>query len=496
MLSYTASVILSVFLRNFEGSLSYCVYIGKNHSADGHAWLAGYGDEPSSHWLEIFPEQSHPEDALVEVGVTPSADLPGVRSSIPQVVKSFRKIRVSYSHYKGVPAPVTNGGLNEHGVAVRSVWSPSRKELIEMTSKVQSGPSYSDLAGFVLERATTAREGVEVIAKMIKKYGESTYGGNTHVIADATEAWIMIEPAGGKGLWAAERLSDDAIRACRPGYIGSIPIACENHPDFIYSQNLVSFAKEMGWYVDGNFDFNAIYGDGAGVWAGARWVENELETRAMKPSRIEFRDMVWALRTERLTGDTAGYGQIVPLVNPVSNQLRMLWHAPSGAVSAPFSPVFMGQTEIPLEFGKHRYLTVGEAARFLDTDKPVCGGPETLSKVSLRTESFTAAVVECKRLLYLILQNTDSFLEQANLAFTQRERSLVLRTKKILKTAEVLTDSGHRRQCEHLLDYFSTTELLEGLALVKALNALFEIQVRATEGLGHTSTPLAFDQIW
>jgi hypothetical protein len=42
----------------------------------------------------------------------------------------------------------------------------------------------------------------------------------------------------------------------------------------------------------------------------------------------------------------------------------------------------------------------------------------------------------------------------------------------------------------------STAELLEGLALVKASNALFEIQVRAIEGLEHTPTPLDFDQIW
>lgn len=296
---------------------------------------------------------------------------------------------------------MTNGGLNEYGIAVRSVWSPSRKELIEMTPDAQTGPSYSDLAGFVLERAKTAREGVEIIAAIMKDYGESTYGGNTHIIADSNEAWIMIQPAGGKGLWAAERL-DDAIRACRPGYIGVIPVDSKDHPDYLYSTDLVKFAKERGWYKGGDFDFNAIYGDGLGVWAGACWIEKELQNRVSTTSKIEFQDVVWALRTERLTGDTAGYGQIVPLVDPVSDQLRMLWHAPSGAVSAPFSPVFIGQTDIPPEFAKHRYLTVGEAARFLDSDKPVCDGPESLSTVSQRTEGFTAAVAECKRLLYLI----------------------------------------------------------------------------------------------
>ena len=39
--------------------MSYALYVGKNHSRTGHAWLAGYGDEPSSHWLEIVPAADH-----------------------------------------------------------------------------------------------------------------------------------------------------------------------------------------------------------------------------------------------------------------------------------------------------------------------------------------------------------------------------------------------------------------------------------------------------
>ena len=37
--------------------MSYGIYIGRNLTADGVAYLAGYGDEPSSHWLEINPRQ-------------------------------------------------------------------------------------------------------------------------------------------------------------------------------------------------------------------------------------------------------------------------------------------------------------------------------------------------------------------------------------------------------------------------------------------------------
>ncbi len=40
---------------------------------------------------------------------------------------------MNYSDYKGLPWPLANGGLNEYGVAIRDVWSPSRAELLQMT---------------------------------------------------------------------------------------------------------------------------------------------------------------------------------------------------------------------------------------------------------------------------------------------------------------------------------------------------------------------------
>ena len=76
--------------------------------------------------------------------------------------------------------------------------STSRAALIEMTPTDQSGPNYSDLARLVLERARTAREGVALIGALIAEHGYSTYGGNSHLIADPDEGWVVIEFAGGK----------------------------------------------------------------------------------------------------------------------------------------------------------------------------------------------------------------------------------------------------------------------------------------------------------
>src|SRR5688500_12032136 len=75
---------------------SYGIYVGKNLTADGSVFLAGYGDEPSSHWLEIVPRREHPPGTAVRVGVDQRANYPGELFSIPQAPITFRYITMNY----------------------------------------------------------------------------------------------------------------------------------------------------------------------------------------------------------------------------------------------------------------------------------------------------------------------------------------------------------------------------------------------------------------
>ena len=147
--------------------------------------LGGTGDEPSSHWLEIVPRKTYPSGATIRVGVDARANFPGEFIEIPQVRETAKYITMNYSEYEGFPAPITNGGLNEFGVAARDVWSSSRRELQDMTPKPQHGVNYSDLSRIVMERAHSAREAVEIVGNLIDRYGYATYGGNSHFFADA-----------------------------------------------------------------------------------------------------------------------------------------------------------------------------------------------------------------------------------------------------------------------------------------------------------------------
>ena len=458
--------------------MSYCIYVGKNLSEAGHAFLAGYGDEPSSHWLEIVPSRSHPIGTMITVGVTNKADFPGELTQIPQVAETAKYMATHYSYYKGLPAPLINGGINEHHVAVRDVWSPSRRELREITPKNQTGLNYSDLARIVLERATTAREGVEIIGDLIGQYGYATYGGNSHMIADANEGWIVIEFAGGQGLWAAERLGPDDIRVSRPGYIGEIPPDYPENPNYLGSANMINFAIQQGWYhptMGEPFNINHVYGDGKMEWPGVAWISNELWKRANRSPKLTLRDMMWALRTPKLTGDTAGYGQVVELRPDIHPELGVLWHAQGPAISAPFVPFYLGASDIPPEFKKHRYLTADESALFISPDSD---SPKQKSSVSQSIESTRSAFRVFKRLFYLIMQHHEKFLPEVTETLDAFEARLIQQQRGIEKTALTLYQVGEVELARNYLTYFSHTEAMRSLRLAEALSNSIEARTK------------------
>ncbi len=474
--------------------MSYAFYIGNTLTADGNAYLAGYGDEPSSHWLELVPRQQHPANATITVGVTPDAIMPGKLSDIPQVSETARHLRVSYTYYRGVPAPLTNGGVNEYGVAVRDVWSTSSAQLQALTPSGQTGPNYSDLARIVLERAKSAREGVLLIGELIVKHGYATYGGNSHLIADHNEGWVVIEFAGGAGLWIAERLGPTDIRASRPGYIGQVPLDLDNHPSFLAPSHFIQFAVDQGWFdptAHDTFDVNQIYGDGKGLWEGQAWIETQLHNLAARPEKISIQDVMWAVRTPTLTTDTAGYGQVVPLPKTKSPLLQTLWHTASAATAAPFAPVFIGNTAIPLEYQKHRYLTVGEESLFIDLRKGVDG----LSDIPQHVEAHQSAFRAVKRLLYHVFRQHEEMLAEVTTLLNGFEAQALSEIDAIYQAAEALLQLDKVDAAQQLLTYFSTTELTKSLALVETVTRYLEARSTYLK-LPQDNTIRGPEQLW
>jgi dipeptidase len=445
---------------------SYAIYVGKNLTADGSVMIGGSGDEVSSHWLEVVPAKDHPSGATVRVGVTPDANMPGNFIDIPQAPRTWRYLTMDYSEYEGFPPPLTNGGLNEHNVAGRDVWSPSRPELVRMTPKPQTGPQYSDLSRIAMERARTAREAVEIIGSLIDEFGYSTYGGNSHMFADEDEGWVLINFAGGKGLWIAERLGPDDVRMSYPGYIHEIPLDFRQRDDFMGSENFINFAIEQGWYDPDSgeaFNVTRIYGVDE-----ERFPRSEMERELRAAAPVDLREMMNAV--PRISKDSTGYGQVAALTDNGRPEMNLLWVAPTGSVTAPFIPYRIGVQEIAPQFGKHRYLTKGEATRFVTSDWQIQEATEFAGRTF-------------KRLMYYTCDHPEMFLPEVTEALTAFENRLIDEQRTVVATANTLFDNDRDDLARGYLTEYSRERGLAGLRLGNALLASIEARTEQIFGL-------------
>ena len=465
---YAWSFGLAALLIAQQAAGSYGIYVGHKLTADGNVFLAGSGDEVSSHWLEIVPARKHPDGSTITVGVDETAVLPGKLIEIPQVPETSRYITMNYSDFEGFPPPLTNGGLNEHGVAARDIWSDSRPELVAMTPDPQTGPNYSDLSRIVMERARSAEEAVEIVGELIDTYGYSSYGGNSHLFADAEEGWVLINYAGGQGLWIARRLGPDDVFMSYPGYVGEIPLDFESDPDFRGSANFIDFAIDQGWYAPTSgdaFDADTVYGTGH-----VRYPRAEMEEELRDAAPVSLRTMLDAVRDRRISKDSTGYGQVAVLRKGERSELRTLWVAPTGSVTAPFIPYRIGVSSVPAEYGKHRYLTKGEASSFITRDWQI-------------QEATLFAGRLFKRLMYFTCDRPQKFLPEVSEALTAFENRMIADQPDLEATALALYAAGHSRLAEQVVTRYTHTRAAEALELGAALLASIEARTRLLYGL-------------
>ena len=431
----------------------------------------------TSHWLEVTPAINHPDGATLEVGVTAMSRYPGLRFLIPQVSRTQKYLAVWYSSFAGFPAPLTNGGLNQYLVAGRDVSAGSRIELRQMTPNPQRGLNYSDLARIAMERARTAREAAQIVGSLVEDQGYATFGGNSHIFADPAEGWIVLEFAGGQGLWVAQRLGADDFRVFRGGYIGEIPFDYRTHPDYMGSENLISFAVEQGWYAFHSgkpFNVHTVYGvdrqpklEGSQIRTEAmEYMETWLRQRS---SRLTLQDMMEAVRSPVITRESAGYGQVAHLKREVRTEVVPLWIALAPSLASPFLPYYLGITDVPAEYKEHRYLTEGEASRFIRRNRQ-------------GRESTRSAFQVYKRLFHLTCEHPCKFNSEVMEALAAFEAQLIGKQPGVKRTALTLLETSHDLAVEYLTRATSQTAL-EALELAEKLSASIEIRSRLLYGV-------------
>lgn len=161
-------------------------------------------------------------------------------------------------------APVTYkrvGNMNEHQLIVAETTYGGRHELWDSTGVMD----YGSLIYIALERATTAREAIDVIVSLANEYGYYSEG-ESFSIADQKEVWVMdligkgTKMVNGKNMrkgivWVARRVPDGYICAhANQARISTFPL--DDPENCLYAPDVITFARQMGWFDGQDKDFS------------------------------------------------------------------------------------------------------------------------------------------------------------------------------------------------------------------------------------------------
>ena len=125
--------------------------------------------------------------------------------------------------------------------------------------------------------------------------------------------------------------------------------------------------------------------------------------------------------------------------------------------------------EIAPQFGKHRYLTKGEATRYLQRDWQIQEATEFAGRTF-------------KRLMYFTCDHPGKFLPEVNEALTTFENRLIDEQTAVVETAETLFGAGESELAIDYLTEYSRERGLEGLRLGNALLTSIEARTELLYG--------------
>ena len=150
-------------------------------------------------------------------------------------------------------------GFNEAGVSMTStVTAIPNKKVLKTDPLTENGIPEAAMLDVVLPRVKSAREGVELLAKVIEEKGSAE--GNVVVFADKNETWYM-EILSGHQYVAVKVPEDKYAVFANTYYLGHVDL--NDTENVIASKDVEKVAKESGNYKtdkDGNFHIAKSYG--------------------------------------------------------------------------------------------------------------------------------------------------------------------------------------------------------------------------------------------
>lgn len=271
-MNFGKKLLITLFSLGITGTSMACTnyLVTKGASSDGSTMIS-YAADSHIRYGELYwrPASDWPQGAMVTLYDRGTNKPLG---QIPQVPHTYQ----------------VTGFMNEYQVAIGETTFGGRPELEDSTGIVD----YGSLMFLALQRSTTAREAIKVIAELVEKYGYAS-SGESFSIGDPNEVWIMELIGKGSNMvtdkknnskynaskgavWIAVRIPDGYISAHanqarinifkpedKKTSISSKNLKLIESPeiDFVYASDVISFARAKGYFTgkDQEFSFSDIY---------------------------------------------------------------------------------------------------------------------------------------------------------------------------------------------------------------------------------------------
>ena len=237
----TLILILSVITTFSSGFACTNLLIGKNASTDGSTMIT-YSADSYALFGELYhwAAKKYPKGEMLKVYDWDSGKYLG---EIKQAEETYNVV----------------GNMNEHQLTIAETTFGGREALVDPNGIID----YGSLIYIALQRSKNAKEAIKVMTDLVAEYGYAS-GGESFSIADPNEIWVLEMISKGKDIkgavWVAMRIPDDCISAhANQARIQQFPLS--DPKNCIYSKDVISFAREKGYFSgkDADFSFAKAY---------------------------------------------------------------------------------------------------------------------------------------------------------------------------------------------------------------------------------------------
>lgn len=442
----------------------FTVIAGKNATIDGSVMMAHNEDDGGDQFLNLYkvPAQKYSQGDFYELKR-------GAKEPQPAQTNGYIWIELPGME-------VSDCFLNDKGVAVASDNCPSREDREDYTD----GGILYGIRRLVTERASTAKEAVEIIGGLVEKYGYHD-SGRSYCVADKNEAWMVSLVRGRR--WVAARIPDDQV-VILPNYYVINKVDLSDSVNYLGSKDIIDYAIERGWYspkTDGEFNFAKVYSNPGSYshldninreWMALCQLSEKEYDRAnyeafpfsfVPAKKVTIEKLISVMSNHyegtdidaRAKSDVGnphtkggticvGATQFCAIYHLRGNMPTsvgaMMWFAPYRPCTQLFVPYYVGMDKTPEVFSRYKSYKEAQDKHFTDVK-------------DFRASCSKHAYWDCVDLAATTDSNYKQSIIPLQKSKSKIQHKLIQQQPKIEKTAIKLLETDHAKGIEFLTDY-------------------------------------------